>query len=579
MRRQRAFDWQERVPVASVSRGLAEDLEITPQFLKLLLRRGLATPENIESYLTSPISAITPPDRWPQIPEAAEYLAGLIQADKKIAVWGDYDTDGVTATALVLEVLGAHNAKLSHHLPMRLSEGYGLNVSGVESLHAQGCQALLTVDCGISNIEAVGRARELGMDVVITDHHMPQETLPPAQRIVNPRMDVGAKWPCAGLAGVGVVFYLMGQVNRLLAPGSPKFRMGQVLDLAALGTIADVMPLQGENRAIVRAGILRMGARPRPGIAALKQVAGLDQSGQLNSEQVAFALTPRLNAAGRMGDAQLALDLLTARDASRASELAEALNQLNIDRKRTGLQILNEAREQAKAQTALPHSEGLVLYSAGWHPGIVGIVANKIAEEYARPTIILCGDDEEVKGSGRSIGDFDLHLGLQNCAGRLLGFGGHKKAAGLRMRLDELERFRRAFSQAVVDQTGGHASKPPLLLDGILDFEHARDPRFLEEISLMQPFGEGNPEPVFVSPLLEIRGLYPLGHDGESVRVDFRDLSTNIILRAKAWRRAKEFNDCRIGEKVRIAYTPKLEIFRGLPNIDLQLADWEAPAP
>lgn len=554
---------------------LASELNISDLFLDILWRRGMTTREQIDSYLTARLNQLTPPAQWPRIPEAARILGINLLTGKKMAVWGDYDVDGITATTLVLDVLEAHGFEAEYHLPDRRKEGYGLNVPGIEDLAARGCKTLLTVDCGISNWEAIRRAGELGMTVIVSDHHLPPEALPDAAAIVNPRMEEVGTWPCANLAGVGVAFYLMAALNAFLAPHTgSRYKMDLALDLVALGTLADVMLLEGENRLLVRGGLARIGKAPRPGLAALKKVSDFDVAAELTSGQAVFRLAPRINAAGRMGHPNLALNLLRSRDYREAVRLAEELNDCNSERKREEDKIHLEARTQAAQLLAEKNYTALTLFGADWHPGIIGIVASRIVEEFNRPTMVLCEENGTLKGSGRSLPGFDLHGSLGEVSQYLLGYGGHTMAAGVSMDPNCLADFRNAFSDVARDRLGEYPPEPVLKLDRKLDFAQASDHSFLRELQLMQPFGPGNSEPVFMSPPLKVKKLAPLGFSGEHVRLELEDTSTGITLGAKAWRMADKFPAALVGQQILLAYTPRIDSYKGLPTIDLGIKDW-----
>lgn len=549
-------------------------MDVSPQFLRLLNIRGLSTRDEIDRYLAPSQDDLTHPRNWPQVPEAAQALASAIQAGKKLAVWGDYDADGVTATALVHDVLASHGIPVIPHIPHREQDGYGMNVHGVEQLAAQGCRTLLSVDCGISNHAPIARARELGMEVIVTDHHLPPDRLPPANHIVDPKLSVGTPWPCDDLAGVGVAFYVMALVNRLV-DRDWKYGMENVLDLVALGTLSDVMPLTGENRILVWHGVKRMSKQPRPGIAALKEVAGIRAGTVLNSEQIVFGLSPRINAAGRVADARAAFELLITRDWYKARELADTLNACNAQRKSLDQKIITEASDIVREMEGEPHCAGLVLHGKDWQAGVAGIAASKIAEEFHKPTIILCGDGEILKGSGRSYGNFDLHQALTRCRNLLESYGGHKMAAGLKVSLNRLEQFRMAFSRVVEEWTGGQAIYPELKVDGMVSFQEANQTEFLDELMKMEPFGAGNPEPVFVSPNAQLRSIDPLGHKGDSVRLKLDDKTG--IMDVKAWGQARHFAHCKPGMTMTIAYTPAFNYYNGTRQIEARMIDWTTP--
>lgn len=552
----------------------ADDLCISPVLLRILWNRGFIQKDKIERFLNAPLKNLTPPNKWPMIPEAASLLASELLAGKKLAIWGDYDVDGITATALALDVLEFHGFTPLHHLPDRRQEGYGLNESFVEKLAAQGCQTLLTVDCGISDVDVITRANELGLTVIVSDHHLPPQILPPAKAIVNPRLT--GDWPSANLAGVGVAFYLMAAVNALLAPHTGKrYRMDEALDITALGTLADVMKLEGENRILTRGGLAAMTKPVRPGMAALKVASGFDLAATLDSSQAVFRLAPRLNAAGRMGSPQLALNLLRAKDYSSAIILAEELNECNQRRKTEESRIHTQARNQANELLERRDYSALALFGEDWHPGILGIVASRIVEEFTRPAIVLCGENDILKGSGRSLPDFDLHAGLEKTACWLEGFGGHSQAAGVSLKMENLDNFRQAFSDVVKAELGPRPPLPSLCLDGELPFEYAAKPQFLRELEMLEPFGAGNPEPVFASLPLVLRSRRLLGRSGDHVLLELEEKESGRALRAKAWRMASEFPESLVGREIRIAYTPRLDNYNGIASIDLGIKDWQ----
>lgn len=553
----------------------AEKLSISPLLLKIIYNRGFTTFESVKSYLDGSLMELTVPQNWPLIPEAAEILVKELIEGKKFAVWGDYDVDGITAAALVMEILEFHGFKVMHHLPDRRSEGYGLNSAYIEKLAKEGCQTLLTVDCGISDHDAIARAAKLGITVIVSDHHTPPEKLPPAAAIVDPHMKVEKSWPCDCLSGVGVAFYLMGLVNLLLEKHTGRrYCMRNALDLVALGTLADIMPLKGENRILAKAGLKALQKAQRPAIRALKMVSGFEIADTVSSGQAGFRLAPRINAAGRMGHPQAALDLLRCEEPAKALELATILDNYNAKRKTEEDRIAKAAKKQAQELLEKYAYAGLVLYGKDWHPGIIGIVASRVTEEFHRPAIVLCEDGEFIKGSGRSWADFDLYEGLVASSAYLASFGGHKQAAGVRLHIKNLDNFRRAFSDIVKDKLGSVPVPPALTIERELSFAEASDQQFIRELALMEPFGPGNAEPVFASKELLVTKRSFLGHTGEHVLLELQEISSGLKLNAKAWRMAGELPPSMAGKRIRIAFTPHLDYFRGFPSIDLGLKDW-----
>lgn len=551
-------------PDATHIARLAASLNISELIAGLLWRRGYVSQEAMDRYLSPGLRHLAPPSAWPGLEEAARLLAQGLEQGLPFAVWGDYDVDGVTAAALVTDFLRQRGYAPIARLPLRMEEGYGLNVGGVEELAARGARLLLTVDCGISDIRAVARAKELGMVVVVSDHHLPGETLPPADALCNPRL---CACPSPDLAGVGVAFFLMAALNRLL-PGTP-LDMRQFLDLVALGTLADVVPLSEQNRILVKNGLLLVAEAPRPGISALKEVSGFNPKAVLGAGKVVFGLAPRINAVGRLDDAAKALEMLLSPDVETALPLARELDACNTRRRDEEERIQKQALEQASAQA---DKLGLVLFSPDWHPGVVGIVASRVVEAVYKPTLLLCQqegpDGPLLKGSGRSIGECDLHQALSQCKELLLGFGGHRQAAGLSLAPEQLEPLREGFHQAVLEQVGPEPLSPRQFVDAELGFGRV-DFTLLKELEMLQPYGMGNPEPVFISPPVQV--LKHRVFSEKHVALNLRDMADNVILRGKAWRQADTLGPELAGATVRVAFTPKLDTYRGTPEIDLHI--------
>ncbi|WP_457572059.1 single-stranded-DNA-specific exonuclease RecJ [Desulfovulcanus sp.] len=542
----------------------AQKLNISPLLALLLYQRGLTSCEQMHFFLNPGLRYLSPLESWPNLLPAARLIAQSITRGEKLAVWGDYDVDGITATAIIKNFFSRRGYELTHYIPNRLESGYGLNIEGLEQLAGQGVKTLITVDCGISSHAEIARAKELGLKLIVTDHHLPQEKLPPADIIVNPKL---GSCPCPDLAGVGVAFLLCAALNTLL-PGD-KLDIRQFLDLVALGTIADIVELTGENRILVKNGLLLLNEAKRPGIRALKEISGLGESACLGSGDVGYVLAPRINAAGRIGQPELALELLLTEDIQTARTLAKQLDKLNTDRKKIEDEILGQAREQA-AQTK--DKQGLVLYSPDWHPGVIGIVASRIVDEFYRPCLILTRENGLLKGSGRSIPEFDLYHGLSSLSHILYGFGGHRQAAGLSLVPENLDQLKSLFNQQVTQELGPEPVKPRLVLDAYLDFKDLT-PTLLKELELLQPFGPGNPRPIFLGQTLRVQKQRLFGQ-GKHLGLFLRDEQSKITLRAQVWRKGEKWGQNNLENKsITIAYTPKLSVYNGLVSIDLNIKE------
>ena len=561
---------RDGAPTPDSFQDVAERCGISSRLAQILWTRGLDSPEQLAEYLSPGLRYLARPSLWPGITRAAEVLAEGLRQGKKLAIWGDYDADGVTSTALALQVLRHHGHEVLWHLPDRREEGYGMNVRGVEQLAQEGVTMLLTVDCGISDVSAIARARELGMDVVVTDHHLPPEELPEATVLCNPRL---SDCPCASLAGVGVTFFLMAELNaRLAEGGTPRLDMRRTLDLVALGTLADLVELEGQNRILVKNGLLVLAEARRPGISELKAVSGFAPLASLGAGQVIFSLAPRINAAGRVASAEAALELLCAETCDDAADLARRLDGYNTLRRQEEERITEEAMLQAEASLDEP---ALVIAGRDWNQGVIGIVASRLVEKYHKPTLVLCADGDTLKGSGRSISGFDMHAGLARCADELVTFGGHRMAAGVRVLPERLEAFRRRFFDAVRQELGDQPVPAVQLIDGELDFKAATNFIFLKELEMMQPFGVGNPEPVFQSPPLLVKRRRLFGPQKNHVLLELTDESCGITLPAKAWRQAELFPADIEGRRILLAYSPGIDMYNGAASVDVRIRDWK----
>ena len=461
---------------------LRRELGVSGPLAQVLVRRGLAEPERARLFLEG--EEEHPPEAFRGIGEAVEAIRGHIAGGTRITVHGDYDVDGVCSTAVLVRALGELGADVDFYLPDRASDGYGLNLRTVQRLAARGTRLLVTVDCAVTAVEEVAAARALGVDVVVTDHHAPRaDGALPRAPIVHPRL---CEYPFGDLCAAAVAYKLAQALYG--AAGRDPDELRRDLDLVALATIADVVPLVGENRALVRRGLRALASTTKPGLRALMAVAGVDPS-KVNERSVAFALAPRLNAAGRLYRADAGLELILTSDPARAARIAEELDSANHERRAVERQI----RFQAEAQMAeLGERSAYVLAGEGWHPGVIGIVASRMVERSGRPVVLIALDADSGRGSGRSVESFDLLAGLTACEGSLLRYGGHSAAAGL-----EIERGRVGeFAAALCAHADLVLRAEDLVaverVDAVVDGEDL-GMTLAEELQALAPFGRGNP--------------------------------------------------------------------------------------
>ena len=478
---------------------LAAALRIHPLAARVLVRRGLAAPDDAARFLSPRLEDLPDPSTMLGMTAAVDRIVRAVEAGERICCYGDYDVDGVTSTTLLSTFLRAAGADVETYVPHRLVEGYGLNAAAVERLAARGVKLLVTLDCGITSVAEVAHAARLGVDVVVVDHHTVPVELPAACAILNPHQP-GCGYPSRHLAAVGVTFNLVLALRRRLrernrfGPDRPEPNLRASLDLVALGTIADVVPLVEVNRTLVRFGLAELGKARRPGVRSLLRVAGVP-AGEVTAGQVGFRIAPRVNAAGRLDDAGRGVRLLSTADAAEADALAEELDRENRARQEIERRMLEEAIEDA-AERVAAGARGLVLSRPGWHPGVVGIVASRIVERFHRPTVLVGISDGTGKGSGRSIPAFHLHEALSACSGHLQRFGGHRHAAGVTVAPEAIPAFREAFERHAADRLADEDLVPRVRLEGWVDAADL-DERAATDIDRLAPFGAGNPEPVF----------------------------------------------------------------------------------
>ncbi|GAW66085.1 single-stranded DNA exonuclease [Geoanaerobacter pelophilus] len=530
---------------------------------RLLANRGIDGENGAKAYLSPVLSGLENPMLMKGMAEAVERLAKARLQGERVCVHGDYDVDGVTACALLISFFRAVGIDCFHYIPKRLTEGYGLSPQGVAAAGQGGATVIVTVDCGITSVEEGELCRESGIDLIVTDHHAPGERLPDALAVINP-LQPGCPFPFKSLAGVGVAFHLLIALRARLradgcfTEGEPDLK--QYLDLVALGTVADVVPLLGANRILVSYGLKQLTAGSRIGIAALKEVSGV--TGEVGCGAVGFRLAPRINAAGRLEDAALGLELLLTGDPSRAKEIASLLDDSNAERQTLERATLEEARAMLE-QGACRGRNSIVLGSELWHPGVIGIVASRIVELFHRPVILFAFEGGTGRGSGRSISRFHLLDAIKSCGKHLLRFGGHSHAAGLSIAQEELESFRSSFEEAA-QALDAEALTPVLPYDLELP-PGAVDEALVSELERMKPYGMGNPEPLFL-----IRGA----------RVEDCRVLKGGHLKLKVVHGGRALDAIAFGladkggaERVDLVFSPGINVWNGKRSLQLTVKD------
>lgn len=491
--------WDILEPEPTAVLRLASALALEPLVATVLANRGLTTPETAGVFLNPRLAHITPPGAIKDVSTAARRLARALADKEKILVFGDYDVDGVAATALLFNFLRQIGGRVAHYIPHRRQEGYGLKATHIRQRIVPGDYRLVvTVDCGISSHEAVQTAAAAGIDVIITDHHNPPAHLPPALAVINPKR-ADCRAGLDHLAGVGMAFYLLIELRRQLRDKGywrtrPEPNLKNFCNLVALGTIADMVPLVAENRAFIRCGLEAMATRP--GLKALLDVSRVTP-GRLEAADVAFRLAPRLNAAGRMAHANLALRLLTTRSARRAQRIARTLDRLNARRQQTEGAVAEQIHQRLAAHPQLLENRVLVMSDSNWHEGVLGIVAARTARDYFRPVILLARNGSVARGSARSVPGIDLYRLLAASQDYLTQFGGHAMAAGLSLPVNAIADFEQSLQRYLVAETKPEDYQPRLSLDAEIHLDQIT-PRLLDQLEALQPFGQAIPEPLFL---------------------------------------------------------------------------------
>jgi len=568
--RGRTYRWLHNDLGEERVRKLAKALKIEESFAKILINRGIESTEEGLKFLRCDIKDLLPPENLKDMDRVVDRVIRAIQCNETIFIYGDYDVDGITSISVLLNFFRALGVEVYYYIPDRVNEGYGLNKSAIDRIVHEGAKLIITVDCGISARDEIAYAREkYNVDIIVIDHHRVVGRLPDAYAILDPYRE-DCTFEFKPLAAVGVVFYFLIALRRrlrelgVLSP-SRQPNLKDYLDLVALGTIADIMPLKGENRILVKHGLKVLNKSKRIGLSSLIQSCA-SRIDRISVKEISYRVAPRLNAAGRIEDPRYAVQLLTTDDVEVAKKLVAELNNHNAKRQRIEEDILKQALEQLESQKGAEKRWSIVLSSPEWHIGVIGIVASRISRKFNRPTILFSIQDGIAKGSGRSIGSFDLIEGIRECGDLLLEYGGHKSAVGLSISLEKLDTFKEVFEHIVEQRSHSIVELPEIIVDDIIEPSSIKS-SFFDYLEQLAPFGNENPEPVFYSPSYEVLSCkYQKGNYILQLRKGGRQYIGLM------W--ADEDISQDIPSRIDIIYTPFLDRYQNTDILKLRIIDF-----
>lgn len=548
---------------------------------QLMVSRGVYAADDAAKFLDSKLTGLRDPQELPGVPLATEILVAAINDKTPIVIYGDYDCDGMTGSAILVNGLRLLGADVSYFVPNRLEDGYGLNEDAIRKLAKHGKKLIVSVDCGVTSVHCAAVCKELGVKLIITDHHTIGDELPDAAAIVHPQLP-GTAYPFAGLCGAGVAFKLAWSLCQTIS-GAKKVTepmrryLMQSLALCAIGTVADVVPLIDENRILVTHGLRMLKAEPLPGLVELMKITKLTEQSTLTTESIGFNIGPRLNAAGRLGQAQLAVELLTIGPGERAQSLAQYINQLNGNRDTLQRSVYLAAKKQIKSDFDAEADPALVLAGVGWHQGVIGVVAGRLAEKYGKPVFVISLDSTDASqatGSGRSGGmKIDLYQALEECSERLAKFGGHKAAAGITIDERQIEAFRGDFCEAISRQCDELDLEPELRIDAEAPLLQL-NLNVVKQMEMLAPFGQSNPRPQLYCTGVELdEPACKMGGGDRHLTLKLRQGSRvvrGVAFGAGGW--CDEINA--VDGPIEIVYRPVINEFRGFRKVEVHLVDW-----
>ncbi|MBD3288045.1 single-stranded-DNA-specific exonuclease RecJ [candidate division KSB1 bacterium] len=546
--------------------SLADQLNVPKSIARILYNRKITDYDSALRYFKFQISDLYDPFLLPDMQKAVDRIILAMRNREKILIYGDYDVDGITSVSLIYLLLKYLGCQVEFYIPNRLREGYGMSIDGIKVAQLKGISLIITVDCGITAIQEVQYANAAGIDIIISDHHESSTDLPNALAVLNPKAN-GASYPFRELAGVGVAYKLALGLIRMLNLDEEIIQ--QYVDLVAIGSAADIVPLIDENRILVREGLRRLNEKDKPGLAALLESSGL-RNKVISTGQIVFVIAPRINAVGRMGNAERAVRLLTTDNKQQARNIAAILEAENRERKSIDDLTFKEAQEIVDTQYDTRENAALVLDMDGWHPGVIGIVASRIVEKYYRPTVMISVEDGIGKGSARSIHGFDIYEAMKKCEDLMLGFGGHKYAAGLTIEEKKIKLLRERLNEIAKDTLSEDMLIPKLNIDCEIDLNDI-NPRFVKLLKMMAPFGPQNLRPVFLSRNLQVVGTPCIVGKNH---LKFKVQQNGVVIDAIGFNLGDKFYRLAPGEKnLDLAYVVEENEYMGRTTLQLRIKD------
>ena len=552
-----------------ISKELADKLAISPVICQLLVKRGITTEEEANKFFKPSLNDLHDPFLMPDMDKAVKRLNKALGEREKILVYGDYDVDGTTAVSLVYKFLRPYTSLLDYYIPDRYDEGYGISYKGIDYAADTDVKLIISLDCGIKAIEKIEYAKQKGIDFIICDHHMPDDTLPDAVAVLDAKR-VDSIYPYEHLSGCGVGFKLMQAFAK--SNNFPFADLEKLLDLCAVSIASDIVPITGENRIMAYYGLKQINSNPSLGLKGIIDVCGLTGK-EITMSDIVFKIGPRINASGRMMNGKEAVDLLLAKDSESAREKSENINQYNDERRELDKKITDEANAIIDDFQDMADRKAIVVFNPAWHKGVIGIVASRLTEKYYRPAVVLTKSSELITGSARSVSGFDIYKAIESCRDLLENFGGHTYAAGLSLKEENLEAFTNRFLQLAADEIVPEQMVPQLDVDAILDFKDI-NAKFMHDLKKMSPFGPDNQKPVFCSRRVKDYGTSKLvGKDLEHIKLELIDANSNSPIHGIAFGMHKHSKHIKGMKPFNICYTVEENTYNGNTSLQLMIKD------